>query len=84
MATTTGKTHCVSCGKEKVAYKCEGCLQTFCLNHLADHHRELGLRLDDVEHQRNIFRQKLTEQTNDAHGQMLMQEINQWEIDSIA
>ena len=84
MAAAIGKTQCVSCGKEKIAYKCEGCSQTFCVNHLADHHRELGLRLDDVEHQRNVFRQKLTELTNDPQMQMLMQEIDQWEINSIA
>ena len=83
MATTIGKTRCGPCGKEKVAYKCEGCLETFCINHLADHHRELSLQFDDLENQRNVFRQKLSEQTNDGQKQMFVREINQWEIDSI-
>ena len=83
MTTTIGKTHCGPCGKEKIAYRCEGCSQAFCVNHLADHHRELTLQFDDLEDQRNIFRQKLTEQTNDPERQILVQEIKQWESDSI-
>lgn len=83
MATTIGKTHCVSCGKEKIAYRCEGCSQNFCVNHLADHHRELGLRLSDVEIQCNLFQEKITKQTNNPHKQLLVQEINQWEIDAL-
>ena len=84
MATTIGKTHCVSCGKEKIAYRCEGCSQNFCVNHLADHHRELGLRLSDVEIKRNLFQEKIAEQWNNPQKQLLVQEINQWEIDSLS
>jgi chromosome segregation ATPase len=83
MATTIGKTHCVTCGKDKVAYKCEACSQTFCVNHLADHHRELGLQLDEVEHKRNLFRQTLTEQTTNPQLHSLIQQVNKWEKDSI-
>ena len=83
MATTIGKSRCGPCGQEKVAYKCEGCLQTFCINHLTDHHRELSLQFDELENRRNVFRQKLTQQTNVAQKQVLVQEINQWEIESI-
>ena len=83
MAATIGKTRCGPCGKDKIAYRCEGCSQTFCVNHLADHHRELTSQLDDIEHQRNLFRQKITEQILDPQQQVLVQEINQWEIDSI-
>jgi hypothetical protein len=49
MATSTGKAHCVTCGKEKVDYKCEGCSQNFCLNHLTDHHQFIIKQLDDIE-----------------------------------
>jgi hypothetical protein len=83
MATTLGKTHCITCGKDKVAYKCEGCSQTFCVNHLAEHHRELGLQLDEVEHKRNLFRQTLTEQTTNLQTHSLIQQVNKWEKDSI-
>lgn len=83
MATTISKTYCVTCGKDKVAYKCEGCLQTFCINHLSDHHRELGLQLDGIEDKRNLVRQILTEYTKNPQQHALIQQINQWEHESI-
>src|SRR5271156_5025034 len=83
MAMATGKAHCVTCGKEKAAYKCEGCSQTFCIKHLNDHHQLLITQLDDVENQRNLFRQTLTEQTTNPEKYSLIQQINQWEEDSI-
>jgi hypothetical protein len=81
--TTTGKNQCVTCGKEKVTYKCEGCSQTFCFNHLADHRQILIRQLDDLENERNLFRQTLSEQSNDPQTYSLLQRINHWEKDSI-
>ncbi|CAF1208426.1 unnamed protein product [Adineta ricciae] len=83
MATSTGKTHCVTCGKDRVAYKCEGCLQSFCLNHLNEHNRTLSIELDELENQRNLFRQILTEQKTNPEKHSLIDEVNQWERDSI-
>ena len=83
MATATGKAHCVTCGKEKVAYKCEGCSQSFCFNHLADHRQLLGKQLDEIDDRRNLFRETLTEQKTNPQEHPLIQQINQWERDSI-
>jgi chromosome segregation ATPase len=83
MAESTGKTHCDTCSKAKVTYKCEGCSQSFSFDHLADHRQALGKQLDEVEHERNIFRQTLTEQTTNPQKHSLIQEINKWEQDSI-
>jgi chromosome segregation ATPase len=83
MGTTTGKTECITCGKEKVAYKCEGCSQTFCFNHLADHRQILIKQLDDLENERNLFRQTLSEQSNHQQTYSWIQQINQWEKDSM-
>jgi hypothetical protein len=83
MATSTGKAQCVTCGKEKVAYKCAGCSQDFCFNHLADHRQILDQQFDEVEHKRNLLRQKLTEQTTNPEKHSLIQQIDQWENDSI-
>ena len=82
-AATTGKARCVACGKEKIAYKCEGCSQYFCVNHLAEHHQLLGKQLDEVENQRNLFRQTLTEQKNNPQKHSLIKQIDQWERESI-
>jgi len=83
MATATGKTHCVTCGKEIVVYECKGCSQSFCLKHLNDRHQLFIQQLSDIEDKRNIFRQTLTEQTKNPQKYSLIQQINQWENDSI-
>lgn len=84
MATAGNKTRCVTCGKDiKAAYKCKGCSQRFCLTHLNDHNRELGKELDEIEDQRNEFRQNLSDQTNDLQKHVLFQQISKWEKKSI-
>lgn len=83
MATVTGKTACATCKKEKVAYKCLGCSQNFCMEHLVDHNRELERQLNDIEDKGNIFRQNLTEQKTHLEQHLLIEQINQWEFKSI-
>ena len=83
MATTTIKNRCVICGKEKASLKCEGCSQTFCNKHFNDHRQELSKQLDEIEITRDILRQTLNEQTVDPQKHPLIQQINQWEQDSI-
>jgi hypothetical protein len=83
MAMSTGKAHCATCQKEKATYICEGCSQSFCINHLADHHQLISKQLDEIEDTRNVFRQILTEEKTNSQKHPLMKEINQWERDSI-
>ena len=81
--TTIGRNHCAICGKERRTVSCDGCLQTFCYNHLNDHRQELSKQLDEVEVTRDLFRQILTEQTSQPRKHTLMKEIDEWERDSI-
>ena len=83
MATATSKARCVSCGKEKAVMKCGGCLQDFCFHHMTDHRQELSKQLDGVEVARDLFRQTLTEQSSKPQKHVLMQQIDQWERDSM-
>ena len=83
MATASGRIRCVTSGKEKVAYNCKGCSQEFCFNHLADHRKELGKQLDEIEVTRDLFRQTLSEQTAQSEKHALIQQVNRWERDSI-
>ena len=83
MATSIGKTHCITCGKERVVYKCGGCSQDFCFDHLADHRQILGKQLDELEYKRNIFRENLTEQITNPQKELFIHQINKWEEDSI-
>ena len=83
MATGTGKGRCITCGKEKSAVKCEGCSQIFCFDHLIEHRQQLSLQLDDIEMNRDLFRQTLNEHMNDPKKHLLIKQIDQWEKDSI-
>jgi chromosome segregation ATPase len=83
MAASTGKIHCITCGNARATYKCEGCSQSFSFDHLAEHRRALGEELNKVEHNRNEFRESLTEQKTNPQKHSLIQRINKWEQDSI-
>ena len=83
MATALGKNRCITCGKDKATMRCGGWLQEFCLKHMPDHRQELSKQLDEVEVTRDVFRQTLTEKTTDPQKHILIQQINNWERDSI-
>ncbi|CAF0879071.1 unnamed protein product [Adineta steineri] len=83
MASSIGKTHCTICNKEKVTYKCVGCSEEFCYKHLGDHQQELSKQFDEIELNRDIFRQSLTDNVQQLNAHRLFQEINQWEQNSI-
>jgi hypothetical protein len=83
MSSATGKGHCVTCGKEKSAVRCEGCQQLFCFPHLTDHRQELSVQLDDIEINRDFFLQTLNEQTTNPTKHSLIKQIDQWEDESI-
>jgi methionyl-tRNA synthetase len=73
MATATSKLDCVKCGKERATLKCEGCSQDFCYYHLIRHRQELSKQTDEIEVNRDQFRQ----------NNLLMKQINKWEENSI-
>jgi len=85
MATTTetSRSYCFICEKERVTYKCDGCSKRFCKQHLKDHENELELELDQIQTERNMFRQILSEQIEQPNKHHLIQQINQWEQCSI-
>ena len=73
---STSKSRCVVCEKEKSAVRCEGCLQIFCRTHYHNHYEELGRQLDEIEVNRDLFRQSLTEQINTPEKHVLIQQID--------
>lgn len=79
MATAGDRMHCVKCGEAKTTFKCDGCSQRFSFQHLAAHRQELITELDHIENDRNLFRQTLTDQTNDPNKSSLIKEIDEWE-----
>lgn len=84
MATTSTKTICVYCNKEKLTYPCQGCSKNYCLDHLNEHRTDLNKLLGDIENQHDQFRQELNDQKSNPSKHPLMQKINRWENDSVA
>ena len=80
---TTTETQCFTCDKVSSTYKCEGCLQHFCFNHLTEHRQILGKQFDEIEKNRDQFQQILIEQKQNPNKDFLIQQIHQWENDSI-
>ncbi|CAF1224408.1 unnamed protein product [Adineta ricciae] len=83
MAAATSKTYCVTCKKEKVTFKCGGCSEDFCYQHLGDHQLELSKQFDEIEVNRDIFRQSLTEHIEQSNNDDLFEQIDRWAQRSI-
>lgn len=84
MATSsTGRSRCVICEKEKSAVRCEGCLQIFCRTHFNNHCEQLSQQLDEIELSRDLFRQSFNEQINDPEKHVLIRQIERWRKQSI-
>ncbi|CAF1251692.1 unnamed protein product [Adineta steineri] len=83
MLTAVGKTQCVICGKQRSAVRCEGCLQIFCYNHLNDHRQQLNQQLDEIEVNRDLVRETLTQQTLDLEQSLAAKQIDEWEQTSM-
>ena len=85
MMTTNifGRARCSICRKDNAVLICEGCLENFCYKHVADHRQQLSKQLADVETSCNLMREALNEQTTDSNKNPLIQQIDQWERESI-
>jgi hypothetical protein len=69
MTTAPGRSRCITCGKEKATSKCSECLKDFRYNHL------------EVNH--DLFQPTLNEQIAKPRKHALIQQINQWEKNSM-
>jgi DNA repair exonuclease SbcCD ATPase subunit len=83
MATTNTKLPCATCKKISRTFNCEGCTQGFCFDCLTKHLQELKRDLNGIDSEHEQFRQKLTEQKKDTKKRSLIQQVDQWEEDSI-
>ncbi|CAF1083760.1 unnamed protein product [Adineta steineri] len=77
----SSKRPCVACENKDAnngIFKCEGCLQIFCLKHTNEHRYFLDYQLDDI-----ILEHKTLFNENQQQSSLLFDQINQWEKDSI-
>ncbi|CAF0947840.1 unnamed protein product [Adineta steineri] len=83
MAMANNKTQCFKCNKDKITYPCEGCSQRFCLIHLTEHQQILNDELNHLINDYDQFKQRINEQKQNPQNASLIEQINQWEKNSI-
>lgn len=83
MAAINTKKECFSCKKVTRTFNCDGCLQNFCSDCLTKHLQELKKSLHTIESEYDQFRQKLNDQKKDPKKRPLIQQVDQWEEESI-
>ncbi len=77
------KKSCSKCDKGAGAFSCDGCQQSFCLKHVAEHRQELTSQMDNIELEHDIFNEDLLNRTQKQNEHTLFNRINQWERESI-
>lgn len=82
MASAVVKTLCVVCKKTGKS-KCSGCESDYCLNHFSEHHQEFIKEFNQLEKQYNVHRQTIVDQRKYPQQHSLIQQIDQWEKESI-
>lgn len=76
-------TPCVTCEKKAAGvFKCEGCSQAFCRQHVLEHRDALTDQLEEMMTDHNLLQQKILDETDDAHSPFLTH-IDEWEKNSI-
>jgi len=83
MATTNATTKCSTCNREERTYLCQGCSANFCLKCLTKHHQAHIDELDRIGNNYNNLRKRLVAQKKDPKKRPLIQQITQWENDSV-
>ncbi|CAF1168153.1 unnamed protein product [Adineta steineri] len=83
VAMVNNKTQCFTCNQDKITYLCEGCLKNFCLMDLTKHRQLLNEELHHIINDYDQFKQIFNEQKPNSDDLALINQINQWEINSI-
>ncbi|CAF0927009.1 unnamed protein product [Adineta steineri] len=84
MTTANNRKRCFSCSRENNTYTCEGCSKRFCSIHIPEHHQRLNEELNHIIDDYNKFKQTINEQKQSPHDLSLVNQVNQWERNSIA
>ncbi|CAF0895842.1 unnamed protein product [Adineta steineri] len=83
MAAANIRAQCSVCNKGNTTYICRGCSKDFCFQHLTEHRQILDRQLDEIVNDHDQFQQTIIEQKQNPHNSSLIQQINEWETNSI-
>ena len=83
MNKATATSICTVCKKSRVTYICQGCSEDFCFDHLFEHRINLIQEFDQLQNDHDQLRQDINDLKIDPSKSRLLDQINQWEVDSI-
>ncbi|CAF1425676.1 unnamed protein product [Adineta steineri] len=83
MATAKSRVQCFICSKEKNTYSCKGCSHEFCFQHLKEHRQRIETQLEEIINDHDQFQQTIVQQKQNPDISPLIEQINQWERNSI-
>ncbi|CAF0869437.1 unnamed protein product [Rotaria sordida] len=81
--STVKKLPRVTCGKAAGVFTCRGCVKDFCTRHATEHRQMLDQQMEEVSLCRDQLKQSFDEQTKQPRQHPLMQQIDEWEQNSI-
>ncbi|UJR32795.1 hypothetical protein I4U23_020257 [Adineta vaga] len=80
-SSTMTMNQCASCHKASSVSTCDGCKQSFCSKHVAEHRQQLNNQLETLMHEHDSFRQDVGGR---SPNRSLLKQIDKWEKESIA
>ncbi|CAF0831807.1 unnamed protein product [Adineta steineri] len=83
MAMLNNKALCFICNEDKITYSCKGCSEEFCFTDLSEHRQTLTNELHYITNQYNEFQQTINEQKQNPQNDILINQINKWEKNSV-
>ncbi|CAF3733603.1 unnamed protein product [Rotaria socialis] len=82
-STIRKKQLCSKCNKAAGILNCYGCGKDFCYRHVAEHRQELTREMENLTTKHDEFQQTIAEQEKQPNSHPLIQNISQWEQESI-
>ncbi|CAF1474702.1 unnamed protein product [Rotaria magnacalcarata] len=74
------KKKCIKCKKFGQIFTCNGCQESYCDQHIAEHREELSRKMNDIDKDYHHFQEDLNE---NEIIQTYLSRIDQWELDSM-
>lgn len=85
MAYSTGRQQCAMNGscKQATVFKCQGCPEIFCTNHVFDHRRKLGEEMNAIINEHDCLKNRFAQEASNPNLHPIIKKIDNWEKDSI-
>jgi len=83
MPESTQTPFCAICSRPTGIFRCHGCAQDFCTQHVIEHRQNLTQQFDGITSDHEQVQQSIADYTAQSSCHPLMKEIDQWEQKSI-